>query len=134
MEQTSSVAELAKNIEDLETDASRVADHQEYAEALSMSGRARPNGRWSRKSCCTRQVLSAGAIFIALLLVIGAIYMHLRQKTHLGRLHINPERVDALEEDFPVVTAAGVDNFISGLHCWLVLSLSLSFYLSFPAD
>nr|XP_016924776.1 uncharacterized protein LOC108005894 isoform X2 [Drosophila suzukii] len=129
MEQSSSVAELAKNSEDIETDVSKVADHQEYAEALSMSGRSRTKRRWNRRTCCTREVLSGGAIFIALLLVIGAIYMHLRQKHHLGRLHINLKdrgRLDVLEEDFPVVTVAAVDNFISGLHCWVaVLSLSL---------
>ncbi|XP_016924777.3 uncharacterized protein [Drosophila suzukii] len=111
MEQSSSVAELAKNSEDIETDATKVADHQEYAEALSMSGRSRTKRRWNRRTCCTREFLSGGAIFIALLLVIGAIYMHLRQKHHLGRLHINLKdrgRLDVLEEDFPVVTAAAV--------------------------
>ncbi|XP_017009563.2 uncharacterized protein [Drosophila takahashii] len=111
MEPTSSVAELAKNSEDIETDASKVADHQEYAEALSMSGQSRSKRRWNRRSCCTREVLSVAAICIALLLIIGAIYMHLRQKHHLGRLHINLKdrgRLDALEEDFPVVTASGV--------------------------
>ncbi|XP_043950864.1 uncharacterized protein LOC108028663 isoform X2 [Drosophila biarmipes] len=126
MEPSSSVAELARNSEDVEAEASKVADHQEYAEALSMSGRSCDRRRWNRRSCCTRQVLSGGAIFIALLLVIGAIYMHLRQKHHLGRLHINLKdrgRLDVLEEDFPVVTAAAVDNFISGLHCWVALSI-----------
>jgi len=106
------VAELAKYSEDdVETDESKVVEHQEYAEALSMSGESRKRKRWTRRSCCTRQVLSTGAIFIALLLIIGAIYMHLRQKHHLGRLHINLKdrgQVEVLEEDFPMVTAAGV--------------------------
>ncbi|EDX09510.1 uncharacterized protein LOC6737078 isoform X1 [Drosophila simulans] len=110
---SSSVAELAKYSEDnVETDESKVVEHQEYAEALSMSGESRKRKRWTRRSCCTRQVLSTGAIFIALLLIIGAIYMHLRQKHHLGRLHINLKdrgQVEVLEEDFPMVTVAGVD-------------------------
>ncbi|XP_043648835.1 uncharacterized protein LOC122617170 isoform X1 [Drosophila teissieri] len=108
---SSSVAELAKYSEDVEADESKLAEHQEYAEALSMSGEGRKRKRWTRRSCCTRQVLSVGAIFIALLLIIGAIYMHLRQKHHLGRMHINlkdRDQVEVLAEDFPVVTAAAV--------------------------
>ncbi|XP_039486572.1 uncharacterized protein LOC120448573 isoform X3 [Drosophila santomea] len=109
---SSSVAELANYSEDVETDEAKLAEHQEYAEALSMSGERRKRKRWTRRSCCTRQVLSVGAIFIALLLIIGAIYLHLRQKHHLGRLHINlkdRDRVEVLAEDFPVVTAAAVE-------------------------
>uniref|UniRef100_A0A6P4E6Q9 lysozyme n=1 Tax=Drosophila rhopaloa TaxID=1041015 RepID=A0A6P4E6Q9_DRORH len=100
---SSSVAELAQNGEGFETDASKVAEHQEYADALSMSGRGRKR-IWSRRSCDVRKVISVGAIFIALLLVIGAIYMHLNQKHRLGRLNIPPKK----NEDFNVVTAAGV--------------------------
>ncbi|KQS43335.1 uncharacterized protein LOC6543873 isoform X2 [Drosophila erecta] len=136
---SSSVAELAQNSGDVELDEDKLAEHQEYAEALSMSGESRKRKRWTRRSCCTRQILSAGAIFIALLLIIGAIYMHLRQKHHLGRLHIilkDRDRVEVLDENFPVATAAAVGecaartlvqslssawysvSFISGLHCW----------------
>ncbi|XP_017128576.1 uncharacterized protein LOC108146861 isoform X1 [Drosophila elegans] len=116
MEQTtsSSMAELAQNGEEMETDASKVPVHQEYAEALSISGRSGKR-RWSKRWCRAREVLSVGAIFIALLLIIGAIYMHLRQKHRLGRLHItlkDRERVDdglaAEDEDFHLVTAAAV--------------------------
>ncbi|XP_017043408.1 uncharacterized protein LOC108089568 isoform X2 [Drosophila ficusphila] len=116
---SSSVAELSKNVEDIETDPAKVAEHQEYAEALSMSER---NGkrRWNQTFLQTRNVLSVVAILIALLLIIGAIYMHLRQKHHLGRLHLNrkdPGGEDVLEADFPLVTVPGVDNSISGAHC-----------------
>lgn len=38
--------------------------------------------------CSIGKLLSTAAILVALLLVVGAIYMHVMQKHHLGRLNI----------------------------------------------
>lgn len=149
---TSSVLELAGKADlqtraemetETETDASKVAEHQGYAEALSLFARS-SNRRSNRRSCSTSKILSASAIFFALMLVVGAIFMHLRHKHHLGRLHTH---LRDHAEHLPLVAAAGVgelaqgplftcsiaesssltDNFISGLHCGaLFLSLSVS--------
>ncbi|KAH8270299.1 hypothetical protein KR018_006860 [Drosophila ironensis] len=96
-----------------ETEASKVAEHQEFAEALSLSGR-RYKSPWNRRRCRPQQVLSVTAILIALLLIVGAIYMHLRQKHHLGRLHVPSNKnhhaasLEAeVEEDAQLVIAEG---------------------------
>ncbi|KAH8255214.1 hypothetical protein KR038_006044 [Drosophila bunnanda] len=87
-----------------ETDASRVAEHRGYAEALSLSGRSNKR-RSNRKSCGTGRILTASAIFFALMLIVGAIFMHLRHKHHLGRLHIH---LRDHSEHLPLVAATGV--------------------------
>ncbi|KAH8297739.1 hypothetical protein KR054_007569 [Drosophila jambulina] len=87
-----------------ETDASRVAEHRGYAEALSLSGRSNKR-RLNRRSCGTGQILTASAIFFALMLIVGAIFMHLRHKHHLGRLHIH---LRDHTEHLPLVAVTGV--------------------------
>ncbi|KAH8379955.1 hypothetical protein KR009_008213 [Drosophila setifemur] len=115
----SSVVELANHGQgvdvetEMETDASKVAEHQEYADALSVSGsRSRRQGRWNRRSCSTRKLISVCAIFFALMLIVGAIFLHLRQKHHLGRLHTHlKHHRSRLEEEnagLSLVTAPGV--------------------------
>ncbi|KAH8316746.1 hypothetical protein KR074_002002 [Drosophila pseudoananassae] len=117
---SSSVAELAKHedveeeieIVKVETEASKVAAHQEYAEALSLSGR-RSESVWNRRRFRPRKVLTVAAILVALMLVVGAIYLHLQQKHHLGRLNFhskdNVPQSEELELDgITLITEAGV--------------------------
>lgn len=122
---SSSVAELARNvhvegeIQVVETDASKVAVHQEYAEALSLADRTSESD-WNRKRCRPQKVLTVAAILVALLLVVGAIYLHLKQKHRLGRLHFHSkDRVFQAEgqefDGIPVVTEAGVGECQRGL-------------------
>ncbi|XP_017021115.1 uncharacterized protein [Drosophila kikkawai] len=89
---------------EMETDASKMAEHRGYAEALSLSGRSNKR-RLNRRSCGTGQILTASAIFFALMLIVGAIFMHLKHKHHLGRLHIH---LRDHAEHLPLVAAAGV--------------------------
>ncbi|KAH8322910.1 hypothetical protein KR059_010317 [Drosophila kikkawai] len=91
---------------EMETDASKVAEHRGYAEALSLSGRSNKR-RLNRRSCGTGQILTASAIFFALMLIVGAIFMHLKHKHHLGRLHIH---LRDHAEHLPLVAAAGVGD------------------------
>ncbi|EDW73437.2 uncharacterized protein Dwil_GK16648 [Drosophila willistoni] len=78
----------ASPVED--TEAAEAAHHQ-YAEALSLSSQRNSSHRphWQKQKHTIRNFLSLGAILLALMLIIGAIYLHLRQKHHLGRLSHN---------------------------------------------
>lgn len=49
-------------------------------------------GKANTKRWRIKKLLSFIAIFICLLLIIGAIVMHVRQKDHLGRLNYNYQR------------------------------------------
>lgn len=49
-------------------------------------------GKANNKRWRIKKLLSFGAIFICLLLIIAAIVMHVRQKDHLGRLNYNYQR------------------------------------------
>lgn len=122
---SSSVAELARNvhveegIQVVETDASKVAAHQEYAEALSLASR-KSESAWNRRRCRPQKVLTVAAILVALMLVVGAIYLHLKQKHHLGRLHfhsknrvVQPEQLEF--DGITVITEAGVGECQRGL-------------------
>ncbi|XP_022216815.2 uncharacterized protein LOC111070517 isoform X2 [Drosophila obscura] len=105
---SSSVAELGA----ADGAGAKVADHQDYAEALSLASRRRKR-RWNIRSCSTLDLLSVAAVVLALLLILGAIYMHLKQRSHLGRLHIprrekGKELLDAKALSISLDVAAGV--------------------------
>ncbi|XP_034658163.1 uncharacterized protein LOC117894946 isoform X2 [Drosophila subobscura] len=105
---SSSVAELGAG----DVEGSKVAAHQEYAEVLSLA-RHRRKRRWNIRSWSTLDLLSVAAVVIALLLILGAIYMHLKQRPHLGRLHIarkekGKELVDTEALPISLDVAAGV--------------------------
>ncbi|XP_026845617.1 uncharacterized protein LOC6595953 isoform X2 [Drosophila persimilis] len=113
---SSSVAELGEGDGAAGGAKATVTAHQEYAEALSLSSQPRKR-RWNIRSCSwsTLDLLTVAAIVTALLLILGAIYMHLKQRPHLGRLHITrkekeKELVAVDTESLPVSldVAAGV--------------------------
>ncbi|EDW69231.1 uncharacterized protein [Drosophila virilis] len=80
---------------------------------LQGSQRQQQRSSWAKYGKCRiKKLLSSAAIFVALLLIAGAIYMHLKQKNHLGRLNIalatKENNVSEVILPFEVVTAPGV--------------------------
>ncbi|EDV96129.1 uncharacterized protein LOC6557404 [Drosophila grimshawi] len=54
--------------------------------------------------CSLRKLLSTAGIIVALVLIVVAIYMHLKQNHHLGRLYIDLTEAETEEHDVNEVT------------------------------